>query len=332
LLPGADRETPQAARGTEIHAKLKNHIPRVELVGNGLPDLDTSTFISERPLVFNAKTGKSSLSPYGSKYGNDPECIYGTFDGAALTWDHSAVVVWDYKTGLEVDHPSENRQLRFYATALADIFNVRTAYAAIIYMKDEDDHEPYVVFNKMDDMDLDVNSVELIELVRRRNEALASGEASYKMGSHCKYCPSLPWCEPQGNMVRFAVQSAHEGTVTASELLEAYQAAAALDETLKLIWDAINSFATDSPIGPLENGKFYKEVPYSREFIKGPAAMAAIARTYGSEKAMEACQPSTTKAAIERVLGKADASVLFDELRKNGGIGEKTGMTFRESK
>jgi hypothetical protein len=113
----------------------------------------------------------------------------------------------------------------------------------------------------LEQLDLDAYSVELAELAGERANAIREKDAEYKIGPHCKYCGSLPWCEPQGRLLRMAVQAkpwSPGENITQEEAREAYDALRRLDETSGKAWDAVRAYASVEPIGPLPNGKFYK--------------------------------------------------------------------------
>lgn len=252
VLQAVDRYSTAAKKGTDAHLELENdfEVPVKLLRAAGIPEMKPESLRSEEGLVYN-------VNPEGP--GHDFDLIYGTPDGYGQTSDGDAVVVWDYKTGNEVEHPSTNRQVRFYALKLARRFNVQSAYVAIIYLRD--DKPPWVVWSKMESIDLDAYSVELAELAGARAKAFREKNADYKIGPWCKYCGSLAWCEPQGNLLRMAVAAKpwRPGeSITPAEAMEAYESLRVLDETSSHAWEAVRAYATLEPIGPLRNGKYYK--------------------------------------------------------------------------
>ncbi len=244
--------------------------------------------------------------------------LVGTADLAAVVG--GVAVVADIKSGPQmVEHPRTHLQLRYQALAAARAYGCTSARAIVIRIDDEG--EQRLLSADFDEMDLDAIAAELRDLLERVELARTGGdvEAHLHPGECCHYCPAFARCPAQARTALALVD--HEATELAPGLVaEAWQRLVAVESAAKRVREAIRGFVLRHPVDLPDGRQLRIERGEQDEVIAGKA-LPWLAETHGVEAAWAAA--STSKAAIEKAVGKEAARTAIAALREAGAIRKK---------
>ena len=336
-----------ATSGTEMHAAIDDLIMGQSLDGHPeharrkaslaaealRPLLETATGIrSEAAYEYSLATDAAVYLGRGrDAYANaDRESLCGTAD-LVLDFADGVPVVIDHKSwspGQDVDARAQLRTLALLVARAMGRESVKTATLLV------GDNEARLVWgDTLDAFELDAEAHDLrAELARIPN-------AEPVPGPHCagRYCPAIATCEatteamahtiPADMLVRshrlspVIVDNDHAAwTFAALRMVEA-----ATDEISK----ALKAYADAHGGVLLSDGTIYAGHETTRETLdlSVPGAVEAV-RAAGAE---DAISYSSSKAAVERTIGKA-SKALVEELSAMGAIKSSTFTTYKATK
>lgn len=365
ILPKADEVSDASTQGTVIHAFLARvaEVGREEALGD-LPeelretcaaiDLDllpTSSLevIPELAIAYDPATGTARElgRNIGRRY---PPVHPGEFVGTAdiVTMSKAEVFVGDFKTGRTLITPAkDNPQLRMLGLAAARLFNRRHLRVAIIRITEEG--TPFFDSADYDALELDTIEEDLRDLARRIDQAkdlLDLGQPPpVTVGTHCRWCPSLPYCPAQVALVK---KLAGEPELVAEDITSALTPESAsrawarlkvVEEVIRRVREGVYAYARDHAI-QLPNGLVVGEVESQRRALDGRVTYEVLTRLHGPEVAQAAVDLEASQAGIERALrGVAEAAgvklaklkrEVMSKLEEAGAVSVKTFRTVRE--
>lgn len=369
ILPRVDFSSPYAERGRAIHAFLKrvNDVGRekaLKEVGaahradcaaldvKSLP-LDGKSVASEVSFLYDVTTdtarevGRDIDRAYGDR---KPTEIPGTADIVGVSMD--AVHVSDFKSGRGYDLTAppvgENPQLLFYALAAARAYGKSSATVEIIRLGA--DGETFSDIAEVDAFALDFFAGKLKEtwekLAKAEQLVTLGVKPKASAGEHCRYCPSIPFCEAQMSLVRAVTQDPAEFehevvALTPVDAATAYRKLKLAEAVLAQVRASIELYAEAAPID-LGNGVTLGPVDTERESVDGSVAHGVLTNLHGDDIAAKAVTLDSSKAAIVRALRPvAEAKNVplaqlereaLAEIRRLNGIQVKTFHSVKETK
>lgn len=334
-----------------------------------LPLLDAEEMVAEEGYAYNVRTLSARITGVGLGHGQaktDPlEEIPGVIDLRILL-ARGVLYLLDYKTGHGYVPPARiNMQLRIAALAAARALQASGVVIAevrvgIAYIRRGKEDEAWFDHANFDDEDLELIELEIHEILDRQREqrtrlqVIQSGVADairldYATGEHCRYCMSLPWCEPKMRLLQaicnepVAVEKKLLECTTDEQMAEAYRRWKASKDVTKRAGVIIYAAASQKPI-PLGEDRFLglRDVP--KEELDGDVVFelleercAAVAdEDLRAEIPLMAVKFKATKGGLDDA-GKALANglglkragakttrELLDEIRKRNGVVDKT--------
>lgn len=313
-LPHADYRTVHAVAGTARHEDMEAAIA----VGDTSmlpPELlpAGAQLTTEAAFALDLSTGEArALGHINRKYeGLAPFEIVGTADLVIHAPGFLAVV--DYKRYEEVDPADRNAQLATYGLMAARAAGVDEVVVAIVYT--DAPRRPSIAM--LDAFDLSIHFSRLRELHGRVHK-----ERSFARSKHCKYCPGFLACPEQKALMIDADRSIPLRIETAIPFNDDADAADAFDlleriKTLaKRIEAALYARAAERPFQLSDGREFGTRTVKGRESVDADVAYRAIREVHGQEIADKAVERKTSKAAIERAVGKQGVTLV----RAAGGI------------
>lgn len=357
VLPRTQTVTPPAERGSALHAFLadlasglseEQALARVpeeyrdacESMGDVLEQVPVeAVYEAEVSLTYQPETGmarwlgKDLARAYVDIRENE---VVGTVDLLGIASD--AVVVIDWKTGRgNAPSPSRNWQLRAAALAAATLY--RRSKAVLAICRRPEGESPFWDVAELDAFGLDDTAAELRAMLAR-----VTPDAKPVLGEHCRYCPSFLHCPAQAALVRRmaaepeAVGRDIRALITPENARLAYQRVKLVREAMKQVEAAIHAYASEHPID-LGDGVVFGPTETRWEELDGGVAYEVLQDLFGLEVADNACEKSTSKAAIERALrkyaltGESVAELkrrALEEIRAAGGARVRTSASIRE--
>lgn len=246
------------------------------------------------------------------------------------------VFVPDLKTGVtEVPHPDINRQVHIGVAAARAHFDKPFARGAIAKVHEDGSHT-LIVSKRWDAMAVEMEILPaLAGIVRRVREAQAAVNSGadirpfLKMGSHCSYCPARFECPAIAAEAQLLVPMMERTpTLTADTVAKTYPTLLALEKFVERAKGRCQDFARDAGGVELANGQTLAPIVVRNQAIDVNVAMDVLLSTLGgADQAMAAF--STSKAAIERAVGKADAPAVLTQIGERGGIATVTTTQMR---
>ena len=247
----------------------------------------------------------------------DPSHMTGTADLVVIQ-PRAAIAVWDYKhdSGKGVDARAQLRTLALFAARAFGASTVETG--VVLYGENDSRIVPGETLTALDlDMEADVLRDALNQLV-----LLPPPEP--QPGPWCKRCPAAAQCPATVDALAQAVPTTslvrqHRlSTIIASQEHAAWTLSAIdqVEAALKVIKGQLRAYADQHGGIPLPDGTEWsgQESKQERPLLDVPGALALV-QASGADAAVEY---STTWAALERALGKADAKILRAKLAKMG--------------
>lgn len=214
-LPQSDSVSDAGVKGTDVHAYLAivamspasksvalEAAPkalRPMLAAIDLPVIldGASGLVTEPAYAYDVATGKvrylgrDLARKYGALGENE---IATTLDVIGRVPERDVegdkAFVRDWKTGQDCGDPADSWQLALQALCARAHLGVDEVDAGYVYLDDEGDHRIAAV--TWDALDLDEWADKFRDLVARVRAAKASDPVTE--GSHCTYCPALPYC------------------------------------------------------------------------------------------------------------------------------------------
>lgn len=361
-LPQLPNENSDAAqRGTEIHSFLANQVDSgQELITlqdetaeyveklNIEPVLEGRTVVAaEVTFIYEPEARTATEVPVGSvDYRNSRTVIGGTADLILLEPDGTFVIL-DWKSGTQVEHPRENKQLLFFALCLRYIHKA-TKFAGEIAFLDPISAKVTVVRADFTNEQIDLFQENLGIALSRAAAAetkLYSGkplEDELAEGAHCKYCPSFTLCPRQRHIATAIAMGDRRGLIPvrgAVGIMTAKEAGYAwvrLKELRKLIAQAeveLRAYAEDVPL-ELPTGGKVQIVPSTRESINAEIARSALTELGGEALRDASSTYTVTKASLKRgfkALGKSpkEVNVLLEIIEDRGGVTVSKGVRLK---
>ena len=345
-----------ALRGTEIHSFLANQVDPTQGVlelseetAEYVQRLDISSVLAGREVyaaevtfLYNPKTQRASQN---SKevvvdYRNSQEFIGGTAD-LILKEPSDRWVILDWKTGTEVEHPSQNKQLLFFAECLRSIYGPDIEVAGEIAFLDPISGKVTVVRAELPHASIDAFVVDLIEALATMRDAelaLASGQAiefGLQTGPQCKYCPAYNLCPKQRHIAHALAAGSTQGLVpmrgsvmmmAPKEAGRAWVRLKELRQLMALVEYELRCYAEDMPI-ELPNGSKIVVKQRKRESLDAGIAREVLEERGGAQLASLASSYSVSKASIKRGLkevgmpsGAKDINLLLEIMQDRGGV------------
>jgi hypothetical protein len=337
VLPNVERLHSASDRGTVIHRYLEDVVRYGQSAALGnVPEehraeckrIDVSGILAvardaepEAAFAWSPSMDKGrKLSSTNRAYDDVSEDeIAGTAD---LVVDAKPYCVIDYKTGRhEVEAPERNWQLRTLALAVARAYEV-TEIAVEIW-KLRDDGGWWVRSHAFDGFDLDATAAEIRQRLEQAH-AVKTGARKLQLveGDHCEWCPSLTSCPAKTQLASALVKSLPAAVehMTPEERGNAWDVITRAQMVIDKIRRALEDLAQFEPI-PLPDGRTLSLQEDMREYVVGEVVREVVAERYGADVAAKVCEVkvSSSKAAIDRELGKA-AKEVKDEIRRRGGV------------
>jgi hypothetical protein len=170
-----------------------------------------------------------------------------------------------------VPHPAENYQLRFLGLAAARAFGRAAATVQIAAIREDgsiDVREANLGTDELDEIATE------LAYIARRVQTSREGDPVYKTGSHCRYCPALPYCPA----IAGAGQAILEGPpeeLTPKRAVQMWAQLQAVEAAAKKTREALQEFVYARPI-PIEAGKQLKVVETRRENIDSGKAFPIL--------------------------------------------------------
>lgn len=359
VLPRSTYDSKASDKGTGIHGYLCRRVqgvPQDEALAQvpeaqkvtcaNLPDPGRG--MAEVAFAYDVETGHARElgRDINRQYGKlGPTEIPGSADLVQMAGD--VVEITDWKTGhTEIPPARENLQLHTLALAACRTYGASKARVHLVHI--HDDGSTWRDSHDLDAFDLEEIAERLSRLwtrVQIAKRAVAQGkQPDTREGAHCQFCPSRVACPaktawlvrltvPEGIAQRF------DTLLTGSTARQAYEIVKRADEVLNDLRAKLYQWARENPI-ELEDGKVFGLTTQEREYVDGREAFDVLTRLYSAAVAQEACELSTSKAAIERALKTvaprgslaAYKRNVLDEIAKAGGIEVKVTETIREFK
>jgi len=251
-----------------------------------------------------------------------PGELFGTAD--LILRDGDRLVVVDFKTGAKAKEKgaADTFQMRFLGLAAARCYEAAEVDIVLLHV---DEGGAYPDGATLTAWDLDDTADELRSLA-----ASLAAPSVPRPGPHCTgmYCPIVSEC-PATKAAMAAVDKAAALRFPMSVEIASAEHAADVRVRLKMVreaCDAIDGAVKDwiranGPV-PVGDGRFYGIVQCDgRESVDlgAPEALAVFRREMG-DKAEAALDVSTSKAAIERAVGRKDARAVLAALRDVGAV------------
>ena len=223
------------------------------------------------------------------------------------------LLVLDWKTGLKIEHDGRTTwQMRFCGLAAARMFGASDVRVTLAYIGDSYQGTPSVL---LDAWDLDEAAQELRDLWRK----IHAGPQPPKPGPHCTrdYCPLIGQCEATRAALASLAPTPIE-RVTRENAAKAWELLPRAEAALKAVKAEILKLASREPI-ELASGKRLVIVERETESVDSSKAWPVLVEELGANA--EACvERATSKAAIERGVGRAQAKHVIAALAKAGAI------------
>lgn len=299
-LPQFRHTSAAAERGRELHAAKETAEPE----GAEIAYAFDVTTLRARML------GKSLDRNYPTLARTE---IAGTTDKETIEPDR--VIVRDYKSGFgyEVPPAAQNIQLGFYAVCAADVHGKDAARVELEFL-DQD--------GRIDAADLD--ALDLVAIRQRIREIFRRATApnpQVVVGKHCAGCPAIANCPAQRELALVVATGKLPAELPTLELSRDAVAAGwpklmAFKKLLGEVERIYRAYASTEPV-PLGDGRWLGPVTKRTEELDGAIAANVLRELHGSEVVAQACEISTSKAAIERALAPLAAR------------GQKAGMMRR---
>lgn len=194
-LPGEDIDTVHTVNGRTRHERLAGDLTAGRLP-SGLLQSDVPFIVGvEVAFAYNVQTGEGRRLHIENRAYPDlgDWWIYGTSDVFGIEGD--SVVIGDWKGRTHVTAADRNLQVGFLCVAAAAATGKTKARA---WLAKTDDGES-IDFISRATIDLAECAQRIRELYLRRFEV-----ADLSTGTHCRYCPTLPSCKAQSDLVAAA--------------------------------------------------------------------------------------------------------------------------------
>ncbi len=250
---------------------------------------------------------------------------YGTADLVGRLPDRR-VWVADLKSG-RAPRAADSMQLKMLALAAARLTGASEAVVAMVSIR----HDGRLAWDQadLDAWQLEETAAALRDLRRRIADAADAHPPATRAGSHCRYCPAVPYCPAQTALVRhFATldletidaRIAEMTTDEAGQLYERVEMVLAVAERAKSV---LRDRAAREPL-PLPDGRVLGPVPWTSRTIDNAIALRVIRERFGDE-ALTAAAGVTWKGmeAAARLLGIKPLRAVADAVREAGGLSER---------
>lgn len=365
ILPRVEEIGEPAERGKAIHEYLANvgRLGKEEALAlvspewreaceaipiEILPYVDPDQYAHEVTFILDLRTGEAIELGRGPTARNRPAergawQTVGTVDLLGLTEDRA--VVLDWKTGYSRAEPAHrNWQVRMGALAACRVFNKPKATVGLLYLG-KDGEPPWFDCADLDEFDLAVFRHDAHALAGALFEQALREAPRTVLGAHCRYCPARVSCPAQMSLVReLAEHPAGESedikkAITPELVRSAYERYRVVKAALANAGAALKAYAAEYPID-LGDGLWYGEKVTQPEELDGEVAFEVISEQLGLAAARAACEMTTSKEAIKRVVRpfakardvtiKSLNDAALDEIRKRGGAGKATRVTIKE--
>ena len=258
--------------------------------------------------------------------------IVGTADAIGLS--PSQLVVHDKKSFDDVTRASDNPQLAFLALAAGKVYLPTRIEVAISHeLRDLDVAEIDPVFD-LDVIAHSVKQL-MLAVVQARSDARDGKPVAFNAGRQCRWCNAFDSCPKQAELLAL-VKRDDEALASGETVMpmltdenapDVYALWKSIGILHKRIGQSLYAKAADRPI-PIGGGKMFGRVTkQGNEKLDGDVAYSVVRDRYGQEVADAAVQRVATKTKIKEALNAvagrgglaaAERSVL-DEVRKRGG-------------
>ena len=337
VLPTVGRLHSASDRGTAIHRYLEEVVRygRMAALGNvgddhraeceridvtRIQELANEGAEPEQAFAWSPSTDRGrALASTGRSYSdvaNDE--IAGTAD--LVCRDR----VIDYKTGrYDVEPPEQNGQMKTLALSVARARGLESVIAEVWKLRD--DGGWWVRSHTFDSFDLDAIAADIRQRLAQLDDVRAGRHRMQLVeGDHCQWCPSLTAC-PAKTALAKSLASVTKGIDDATALAPeerglAWDVITRAQQVIDRARASLEELAKREPI-PLPDGRTLALEESTREYVVGEVVRDVVRERYGDEVAAKVCEVkvSSSKAALDRELGKASREVK-DEIRRRGGV------------
>ena len=321
LLEGEDYSLPAdettAALCTALDEKKLQKIAQPEPVS----DLYTELALFLSPIRGDAGVLRGD---HHRDYSGAPSgSVAGTAD--ALAVEDSRVRVTDWKTGRgEVPDPADNYQLRFLGLAAARAFSKGEAVVQVACIREDGSVEVRAATLDSGDLSATKRELERIEDGVHRSQ---EGSPVYRTGSHCRFCPALPYCPALSGAAQAILEGPPE-ELTPRRAAELWAQLQAVEAAAKRTREALSEYVYTRPISTTGD-KQLKLVETRRETVDASKAFAVL-RTYLPDDDVMAEAVSITKTSLSGALGKEAQREVMAAFREAGAVTESHSESLRE--
>lgn len=330
-LPQVDTASEHASRGTARHAYLAalthgvdpgaalEAVPeehRAECDRIDLEGLPLGRAEAEVAFALNPETGEARRlgRELGRRYEITDGEIAGTVDVLRPAY------VGDYK-GEHDDTPpppADNLQLLAGAVAADVVMGWGEATVELIHLREDGSH-----WREAADLDAIALGAALLRIRDVVRKVRAASPDRVTRSEHCRWCPAFAACPATLALARRLAESPEAVGEEARGLLtvqagHALQLVRLARKVLDTVEAEVREFArVEGPI-PLPGGKVYG--PRQVERIRTGPALRLVRELFGEDAEDAARKVSTSKAAIERAVGRDGARTVLERLRERGEL------------
>lgn len=255
--------------------------------------------------------------------------ITGHADVVAATSD--GVFILDWKGAFaEVDDPSTNLQLGFYAVAAIAKFNLPMKATIIVARIMEDGEVRFIR--------ADLDSDALLSIARRiaaTQEAVRGENPRLQMGGHCRYCPAWRACPAHISVMHEigrGVLGIDAEWKSPEMVFLTHDKLSAAEKTIEEAKKTLRTYVAAT--GKLEwNGRTLEVVNEERRSVDGEKAFPILLETIGEIGARAACEIKTSFTAIKDVVKDKDKVKSIEaRLTDSGAVAVKVIQKLKEKK
>lgn len=321
-LPGVSETSEFAEAGTIRHRFLQTCYER-----------SRDEALAEAPAAHRARLEAIDVPVFPGKISCEVTLewrgITGHADVVAATPD--GVFILDWKGAYaDVDDPSTNLQLGFYAVAAIAKFKLPMKATIIVARIMEDGEVRFIR--------ADLDSAALLAIAKRiaaTQESVGGSNPRLQMGGHCRYCPAWRSCPAHISVMHeigkgvLGIDSEWKSPemvfLTHDKLTAAEKTIEEAKKTLKLYVAAT---------GKLEwNGRTLEVVNEERRSIDGERAFPILLEALGEDGARAACEIKTSFTAIKDVVkDKEKTKAIEARLSDSGAVAVKVIQKIKEKK
>lgn len=308
-------------------ASLSKALDEQRLQEVARPDSDSDLY-TEVALFLSLTSGVAGVleGDHHRDYSGAPSeagTLMGTAD--AVSVEDSRVRVTDWKTGRgEIPDPADNYQLRFLGLAAARAFSKDEAVVQIARIREDGSIEVRAATLTSGDLSATQRGLERIEDGVHRSQ---EGSPVYRTGSHCRFCPALPYCPALSGAAQAILEGPPE-ELTPRRAAELWAQLQAVEAAAKRTREALAEYVYTRPISTTGD-KQLKVVETRRETVDASKAFAVL-RTYLQDDDVMAEAVSITKTSLSGALGKEAQREVMAAFREAGAVTESHSESLRE--